>query len=207
LHGDSDLTQQLLEQARQGNQAAFEELFARHRSQLHRAVVLRLDRRLAPRVDASDVLQDAYLEAVRRLPAYLSRPEMPFSLWLHWIARERVLAAHRRHLWADKRAIGREVGTLPADSSAQFVQGLLSRGTTPSQALAAAELAERLRQALGQLDADERELILLRHFEQRTNREAAQLLQISEAAANKRYVRALQRLRGQLLQLGVSGPG
>jgi RNA polymerase sigma-70 factor (ECF subfamily) len=202
---DPASAERLLEQARQGRPTAFEELFARHRAELHRAVALRLDRRLTARVDASDVLQETYLEAVRRLPDYLRRPEMPFELWLRWLAREQVLMCHRRHLGADKRAVTREVPALPADSSAQFVCGLLSRGPSPSQALAAAELAERLRLALQQLDDDERELILFRHFEQLSNREVAQVLRVSEAAANKRYIRALQRLRGVLLSLGVSG--
>jgi RNA polymerase sigma-70 factor (ECF subfamily) len=130
---------------------------------------------------------------------------MPFGLWLHWLARERVLTLHRQHLFADKRAVGREVQPLPVDSSAQFAAGLLGPGPPPSQAVAAIELAERLRIALQQLDDDERELLVGRHFEQLSNRELAQLLGINEAAANKRYIRALQRLRGLLLNLGVSG--
>jgi RNA polymerase sigma-70 factor (ECF subfamily) len=129
---------------------------------------------------------------------------MPFGLWLRWLARERVLALHRQHLFADKRAVGREVQPLPVDSSAQFAAGLLGPGPSPSRAAAAVELAERLRTALQQLDDDERELLVGRHFEGLSNRELAQLLGISEAAANKRYIRALERLRGVLLNLGVS---
>jgi RNA polymerase sigma-70 factor (ECF subfamily) len=204
VNSDSTETQELLEQARQGQSAAFEELFARHRDRLRQAVAFRLDRRLAPRVDASDILQETYLEAARRLAEYLRRQDMPFYLWLRWIAGDKVLACHRRHVLADKRAIGREVPPLPVDSSAQFVRGMLGQDPSPSQVVAAAELAERLRLALEQLDEEERELILWRHFEQLTNREIAQLLRISDAAANKRYIRALQRLRGLLLGLGVS---
>jgi RNA polymerase sigma-70 factor (ECF subfamily) len=195
----------LLEQARRGRESAVARLFARHRERLRQAILLRLDRRVAARVDASDVLQETYLEAVRRLPDYLECPDMPFDLWLRWLAREQVLTCHRRHLGADKRAVGREVGPLPADSSALFVNGLAGRGSSPSRHLAAVELAERLRLALQQLDEDERELLLWRHFEQLSNREAALLLGISEAAASKRYVRALERLRGLLADLGVTG--
>jgi RNA polymerase sigma-70 factor (ECF subfamily) len=202
---NSAVVNQLLDEARQGRTAALEQLFAHFHDRLRQAVALRLDRRLSARVDASDVLQEAYLEAVRRLPDYLNRSGMPFYLWLRWIAGEQVLAFHRRHLGAEKRSVGREVAPLPVESSAQFVVGLLGRGPSPSRALAAAELAERLRLALQRLDDDERELLLLRHFEQLTNREIAQLLQIGEAAANKRYIRALQKLRGLLLNLGVSG--
>jgi RNA polymerase sigma-70 factor (ECF subfamily) len=200
-----DSEQELLAQARAGDASAAVRLFDRRREALRRAIQLRLDRRLAARVDVSDVLQDTYLEAVRRLPECLTHKDMPFDLWLHWLAREQVLMCHRRHLGADKRAVGREVGPLPADSSATFVGGLLGKGASPSKHVAAAELAERLRLALGQLDDEERDLILWKHFEQLSNREVAQLLQITEAAASKRYIRALERLRGRLLNLGVSG--
>ena len=200
-------TRDLLERARHGEPAALAELFARYRDPLRQAVALRLDRRLAARVDVSDVLQDTYLEASRRLADYLARPALPFGLWLRWLTREQVLTAHRRHLLADRRAVGREAPPLPAAASSVFVGALLGKGPSPSQAVAAAEAAEKLRLALGQLDDDERDLILWRHFERLTNREVAQLLVISEAAAGKRYIRALERLRGLLLGLGLSEPG
>jgi RNA polymerase sigma-70 factor (ECF subfamily) len=166
-----------------------------------------MDRRVAARVDASDVLQETYLEAFRRLPTYLEQKPMPFYLWLCWLAPEKVLALHRRHLGADKRAVTHEAPLLPADSSATFVSAVIAgHEPSPSQALARAEL-ERLRLALGQLDADERDLIVWRHFEQLSARDMAQLLEISEAAASKRYIRAVERLRTILLHLGVSGPG
>jgi len=194
----------LLASARAGDEPALADLLGRHRQAIRRTVQLRLDRRVAARVDASDVVQETYLEASRRLTDYLAGESMPFALWLHWLAREQVLMCHRRHLAADKRAVAREVSCLPADSSAQFVNGILGKGSSPSRHLAAAELAERLRYALQQLDEDERDLILWRHFEQLTNRETAQLLHITEAAASKRYVRALERLRGLLESLGIS---
>ena len=90
----------LLGRAARGERAAFEELFARHRPRLTRAVALRLDRRLAARVDASDVVQEACLEAFRRLPDYLRQPDLPLDVWLLWLAREQVLMAHRKHLIA-----------------------------------------------------------------------------------------------------------
>ena len=208
MHSNPDETQRLLERAQDGDQAAFEALFRRHRAKLHRAIALRMDRRVAARVDASDVLQDTYLEAFKRLPKYLQQQPMPFYLWLCWIAREKVLALHRRHLGAEKRTVTHEAPLLPADSSATFVSAVIAgREPSPSQALAKVELAERLRLALGQLDDDERDLILWRHFEQLSARDMAQLLQISEAAASKRYIRAVERLRTILLDVGVIKPG
>ncbi len=166
-----------------------------------------MDRRVAARVDASDVLQDTYIEAFRRLPKYLQEQKMPFYLWLCWIAREKVLALHRRHLGSEKRSVAHEAPPLPVDSSVTFVSVVLAGGEpSPSQTLAKAELAERLRLAMGQLDEDERDLILWRHFEQLSARDMAQLLQISEAAASKRYIRAVEKLREILVGLGLSGP-
>jgi RNA polymerase sigma-70 factor (ECF subfamily) len=201
-------TRGLIELARNGDRSAFEDLFKRHRGRLLKAIAMRLDRRLAARVDASDVLQETHVEVFQRLPKYLQNGEMPFHLWIHWIAREKVLALHRQHLGAEKRAVIYEAPLLPADSSATFVRGVIAgREPSPSQALAKTELAECLRLALGQLDSDERDLILWRHFEQLSADDTAQLLQISEAAASKRYLRALERLRTILVGLGVSGPG
>jgi RNA polymerase sigma-70 factor (ECF subfamily) len=202
---DSAETQDLLERAGRGEADAFAGLFARHREFVRQTVALRLDRRLAARVDASDVVQETYLEALRRLPDYLRERPLPLSLWLRWLARERVLALHRQHLYADRRAVGREAPPLPADSSACFVSALAGIGPSPSEAAAAGELVEKLRLALGGLDDDERDLILWRHFEHLSNREIAQLLGVTEAAAGKRYVRALERLRGLLAGLGVLG--
>ena len=195
----------LLDRAGRGEAEAFERLFAENREPLRRAIALRLDRRVAARADASDVLQETYLEASRRLATYLERRPMPFALWLRWLARERVLVCHRRHLLAEQRAVGLE--ELPVDSSAQFVRGMLGREPSPSHAARAGELAELLRRALAQLDDEERDLILWRHFEYLRNREIAQLLGITEAAANKRYIRATERLRGLLNRLGVSDAG
>ena len=188
-----------------GDAAALAELFARHDALVRQTVALRLDRRLLARVDVADVVQDTYLEATRRFDEYLRRPGMPFHLWLRWLARERVLMLHRQHVFADRRAVGREAPPLPVDSSTCFTRALLGREPSPSQAVAAAEVAERLRQALGELDDDERDVILWRHFEHLANREIAQLLSITEAAAAKRYIRAVERLRGILMGLGVSG--
>ncbi len=150
MRGNSDETQCLLDRAKNGDQTAFEALFRRHRARLLQAIALRMDRRVAARVDASDVMQDTYLEAFKRLPMYLEQHRMPFYLWLCWIAREKVLALHHRHLGAAKRALTHEAPLLPADSSATFVSAVIAGyEPSPSQALASAELAERLRLALG----------------------------------------------------------
>lgn len=197
----------LLARAAAGDADAFAALFARYRESLRRGIAWRLDRRVASRVDASDVVQETALEAARRLADYAANPAMPFGLWLRWLARERLLVLHRQHLHTEMRAATREVPLLPIDASAMVVGALFGREPSPSRAARAEELAERLRLALGRLDDDDRDLILWRHFEQLTNREIAQVLGVTEAAAGKRYIRALERLRGLLTELGVSGAG
>ena len=197
MKGEPTDTQRLLERAQGGDQSAFEELFQRHKRRLQKAIAMRIDRRLSARVDASDVLQETHLEAFRRMPNYLAHGAMPFYLWLHWIAREKMLALHRRHLGAEKRTVVHEVPLLPVDSSATFVSGSIAgHEPSPSQAPAKTELAEHLRLALGQLDDDECDLILWRHFEQLSARETAQLLQISESAASKAWINLPNGLYG-----------
>src|SRR5438552_16794929 len=102
---DSGETQRLLDQLRGGDGRAFEQLFARHRPYLRRLVALRLDNRLRPRLDPSDVVQDTQLEALRRMPDYLERRPMPFRLWLRKTAQERLAMLARKHLGAARRTV------------------------------------------------------------------------------------------------------
>jgi RNA polymerase sigma-70 factor (ECF subfamily) len=203
---ETDETQEILKRAGDGDRKAFEELFERYRAKLHRMIAMRMDARVAGRLDASDILQETYMEAFKRLPKYLKQEGMPFYAWLYWIAREKVLGMHRRHLGARKRTARCEVPLMPVDSSANFVSGLVGRLPTPSQELAKAELAEQLRQGLERLNSEERDLILWRHFEQLSARDIAQLLGITEAAANKRYLRAVEHLKRILQGQGISKP-
>jgi RNA polymerase sigma-70 factor, ECF subfamily len=168
-------------------------------------VALRLDPRLQGRVDPSDVIQEAYLEASARLAEYLQNPTMPFFLWLRFLAGQKLVTLHRHHLGARMRDAGREVslyrGQLPETSSAALAARLLGHDTRPSEAAIRAELKLRLQEALNSLDPLDREVLALRHFEQLSRAEVAQVLGISEAATSKRYVRALQRLKDVLSNL------
>jgi RNA polymerase sigma-70 factor (ECF subfamily) len=202
---------ELFERARGGDQAALETLFARYRERLRRMVELRLDRRLQARVDASDVVQDAYVDVIGRLPEYLAAPHLPLFLWLRLVVGERLLKVHRHHLGTQARDAGREVslyrGALPAASSAALAAQLLGQDTSPTQAAARAERLLRLQEALNTLDPIDREILSLRHFEELTTAEAARVLDVREDAAAKRYVRALKRLREILASLpgGLEG--
>ncbi len=188
-------TDELLERSRAGDDSARGALLERHRGRLHRLVSLRLDPRLAGRIDPSDVVQEVLAEASARLDDYLRRPPLPFYPWLRQIAVDRLIEQHRRHVQAGQRSIGREVAE---QSAAELAEQLVGHEDTPSAAARRKETQERVRAALAALSEQEREVVVLRYLEQLSSREVAVVLGISEAAAKKRALRALQRLRESL---------
>jgi RNA polymerase sigma-70 factor (ECF subfamily) len=198
-------TEQLVEKLRAGDRQALTDLFQRHRDRLRRMVELRMDPRLQGRVDASDVLQDAFLDTVARADHYVQNPDLPAFLWLRLIVRERLAIYQRRHLGAKMRAAGQEVSLyrdpLPQASSAALASMLLGRLTSPSDAAVRAELVLQVQEALNALDPLDREVVALRHFEQLSRAETAQVLGITEEAGAKRYIRALKRLKAALASM------
>jgi RNA polymerase sigma-70 factor, ECF subfamily len=205
IMNESDDDLQLVERARGGDGAAAGEALVRHRARLRRMVEARLDRRVRGRVDPSDVLQDGFVDAVGKFPGYAADPKMPLFLWLRLVVGERLAKVHRDHLGAQARDAAREVslyrGPMPAASSAALAAHLLGRETTPTRAAVRAERLLRLQEALNALDPLDREILSLRHFEELTHAEAARVLDIQEAAAAKRYIRALKRLKDVLAGL------
>ncbi len=208
---EPDEIDELLKRAANGDGQALNRLFGHYRSRLKKMVRVRLNRRLQGRVDDSDILQDAYLEAARRLPDYLQAPRAPFFLWLRRITGDKLLEVHRTHLGTQMRDVGREVslhrGPLPAANSVSLAAQLLGRLTSPSQAAVKAEMRIQLQEALNSLEPLDREVLSLRHFEQLTNIEAAQELGLEPSAASKRYIRALARLQKILRKLQLVDEG
>jgi RNA polymerase sigma-70 factor (ECF subfamily) len=196
VNENSSETDRLLQAAARGDNEGWGALLERHRERLRRMVMLRLDRRLQGRIDASDVIQEAYLEASARRAEYLKQPAMPFFLWLRFLTSQKLLELHRHHLGAQTRDAGREVylyqGALPETSSAALAAQLLGHLTQPSQAAIRAEMKIRLQDALNSMEALDREVLALRHFEHLSNAETAQTLGIRKSAASKRYIRALE---------------
>jgi RNA polymerase sigma-70 factor (ECF subfamily) len=190
---------QLLKRAAAADPAAMGKLFDLHRDRLRRMIQIRLDHRLQGRLDPSDVLQEAYLEFAEALPAYVSHPDVPFYLWLRSITGHKLHTLHRRHLGTRMRDARREIslyrGPLPEASSASLAAQLLGKLTTPSQACLRAELRIRIQEALNQMEALDSEVLALRSFEQLSNKETAEILGITEAAASIRFIRAVRRLK------------
>jgi RNA polymerase sigma-70 factor (ECF subfamily) len=205
MASDSSDLADLLRRAKSGDSHALAELFARYRDRLRRMVALRLDRRLFGRLDPSDVLQEAYLDLMRRFPEYVGDPSMPFFLWLRWLTGQRLIDLHRQHLGAKMRDVGQEIslyrGALPQASSASLAAQLLGRLTSPSRAAIRAELQIRVQELLNSMDPIDREILTLRHFEMLSNEETAKVLAITKSAASKRYIRALERLKEMLALL------
>jgi len=196
---DSSETNRLLQLAAGGDNASWGTVLKRHEDKLRRMVGFRLDPRLQGRIDPSDVIQEVYLAASHSLPSYLREPDRPFFLWLRGIAGNKLLELHRHHLGTPMRDARREVslyrGSLPETTSAALAAHLLGRLSRPSEAAVRVEMKLCLQEALNQMDPVDREVLALRHFEHLTNAEAAEVLGIKEAAAGKRYLRALERLR------------
>ena len=199
---DFDDTQVLLTQAVGGNAGALAALMDRYRDRLKRMVGLRMDRRLQGRVGASDVVQEALIDAARRLEEYAADPPMGFFLWLRWLTGEKLLNAHRHHLGTQKRDAAQEVSlyrrAMPEACSVSLAQQLLGRLTSPTQAVARAELQLIVQEVLNSMDSIDREVLVLRHFEQLTTSETAQVLGIKRSTASKRYISALKRLKQAL---------
>lgn len=195
----------LLARLRQGEQQALAELFARYREPLRRMIDVRLDHRLNGRVSPSDVLQEAYIDALKRVPHYFAKPDVPFFLWLRWVAGQRLIEVHRQHLGAQIRDAGQEISLsyagVPTASSACLAARLVEHLTSPSEAVVRAERFAMLEDALARMEPLDREVLTLRHFEELSNTETAAVLDIQPAAASKRYVRALRRLKEILTDL------
>jgi RNA polymerase sigma-70 factor (ECF subfamily) len=195
-------TEQLLDAAAHGDPDARGRLLHRHRDRLNRMVAARLDRRLAPRLDPSDLVQEALAEAAGKLDDYLKDRPLPFYPWLRQIAQQRLTAARRRHLAAGRRTVARHdpVG-LPPESVLELAERLLA-GEPPSAGLRREEQRGVVRAALERLREPDREVLVLRFLEQLSSAEVAEVLGVSEGAVRVRMTRALQRLRDHLKTLG-----
>ena len=166
---------------------------------------LRLDPAIVQRVDASDVVQEVMLEASRRLQDYLKNPTMPFLVWLRHLAKDHLIDAHRRHHQAQKRGVNREQPLhRPAwadQSSLELAGQLVDAERHPRPKPSSRNCRRRLHDAIAQLDDIDREVILMRHFEQLSNQEVAQALELTEPASSMRYP-AVRRLRDLLAHGG-----
>ena len=200
------LAEQLMTGAREGDSHALGALLELHQERLLGIITFRIDSRLRGRLDAADVLQEAFVEATQRFQDFLENQEMPFFLWLRFITMQKLLQLHRKHLGVQARDAARELSIYaaarPQATSAVLAAHLLGKLTSPSGAAVRAETQLRVERALNEMHEIDRVVLTLRHFEQLSNGEVANLLGISVTAANNRYMRALKRLKKVVSERG-----
>ena len=206
-----DQTEDLLEAARDGDAEAINRLLEKHRGPVRRLVQLRLDRKVQQRVDVSDVVQDVMIEANGRLDKYLQNPAMAFHLWIRQIAWDRIIDTYRRHRVSAKRNMDREQPlSVPAgadQSTMELAVQLCDPGVTPAAAATRREIADKVEVVVQQLNDQDREIILMRHYEHLSNLEIAEVLGLNPPAASMRYLRALRRLREMMESEGDASDG
>jgi RNA polymerase sigma-70 factor, ECF subfamily len=205
MPGETPMIDQLLALAAAGDGAAWGTLLAAHQERLMRMVSFRMDPRLHGRIDAADVVQEAFVEASAHRDVYFRAPTVPLFLWLRGVLSNKLLELHRHHLGTRmrdaKRELPLEAPSSSDDTSAALCAHLTAGLTGPSFAAVRGEVKARLAEALDGMDSTDREVLAMRHFEQLSNMEAAQILGIEERAAAKRYLRALARLREILSEM------
>ena len=201
---DNPSVPEQVRRAAEGDRQAWADLLNAHRPRLRRMVALRLHRRLQGRLDPSDVIQEAYLDATAGLAEYAARAEMPFFLWLRWLTGMRLTTLHRKHLGCQVRDAARRCRSNTARCRRRPPPSWRpsSWAATPAPAWRrSAERQRRLQEALNAMDPVDREVLVLRHFEELTNAEVARELGLQESAASKRYIRALRKLKEILAAL------
>jgi RNA polymerase sigma-70 factor (ECF subfamily) len=194
-------TNELLRAAEHGDGTARQHLLARHRSRLRQMVAVHLDRRLAARIDPSDVVQETFIDAALNLSDYLRERPLPFYPWLRQLAWQRLERLHRDHIQRHRRSVLREEGQsllLPDPSADALANVLKASGTSPSRHLIRNEMGRRVQEALNQLSPNDRELLVMRHLEEMSAAEIGAVLGIGAGAVRTRHVRALARLRSLL---------
>lgn len=194
-------TMNLLSQISAGDQRPFADLFSLYRDRLKQMLAHHMDHRLQKRVDLSDILQDVYIDALKRVQHYLAKPDYSFYVWLRQVAMQRLIEVHRQHLLAERRSLRAEVPLAAGNSTASHAWAiqLVANQVSPSQVAMHDELVHAVMRTLDAMDPIDREVLALRHFEDMRNSEVAETLGLSIAAASNRYVRALVRLREALL--------
>ena len=196
---EGEKTQELLAGAKKGDEDAVNQLMDRHRDALRRMVQMRLDQKIQRRIDVSDIVQDVLIDANRRLKDYINNPVMSFHLWLRQIAKDRIIDSHRRHRVSAKRSVDREQAmAAPAGmdrSTLELAAQICDPNITPAAAATLHEMAKRVEAAIAQLNEQDCEIVVMRHYEQLSNQEVAEVLELTEPAASMRYLRAVRRLR------------
>ncbi len=207
----TDAADDLVARMRAGNKDALATVFSTYRERLRRIIQFRIDYRIAGRVSDSDVLQDTFIAAAKRLPHFSKQSEIPAFLWLRLLVKQQLIDVHRQHLQAEMRDVRKEVSLQPKHTSPHTSMAIAAQlagaMTSVSEVMARAEHIAQLESVLNQMDDVDREVIALRHFEELTNLETAKVLELQPSAASKRYLRAMTRLSQLMVKFEESQVG
>ena len=201
---DSDDTSAMLDKVAAGNSNALEHLLKLNRPYLIRVIEMRMDPALRARVDASDVAQETQIMTTRGIGQFIKNRPTSFRIWIRQKALDQLKDQRRRHIGTMKRSVFMEQHISDV-SSIEIARKLLS--TSPSKILGQIELRERIHGLIEQLSDIYREVLVLRHAEELTNAEVADLLEIDPNTARQRYGRALQKLHQLFVENGIGADG
>ena len=201
MYDESRLDPEIEQKLLAADESALSDLHERYKDRLKKMIDLRLDHRIRGRVDASDVLQESFIDLAKKLPEFKNK-QMSAFVWIRLVVNERILDLHRKHLYADKRNARREVGQRARKvhdaTSFSLAHALLGDDTSAAERMARKERQQALMEKLDELNENDKEVILLRTFEQLSNDQAAEVLGMSKYATSKRYIRALKKLKDLL---------
>ena len=203
MSDDLDNAAELLDAMQTGDTDALAELVSHHQSRIRHLIEMQLDSRLAGRVDTDDVLQEVFLDAAARIRHFVNEHSGSLFVWLRLITIQTLANVHRRHFGTKMRDVTREMSIFRSNNNAttSLALQLLGQATSPSQVAMREETAARLVAVINNMSEIDQQILQLRHFEQLTNSEAAEVLQIQPKAASIRYIRALKRLKEVLAEM------
>ncbi len=205
MAGLEDPDRELVESATH-DQRALDELMGKYRGRLRKMLHVRINPQIRSRVDESDVIQELMIDAARNFAEYADAPRLPFYLWLRHLAGLKLCEIHRRHLTSKKRDASKELSleniSTPDASASSMAAEFVSIARNPSEIAMEKELLQKVEKTLEAMDLIDREILALKHFEQLSLAESAEILGISKAGANGRYLRALKRLKAALGPIG-----
>ena len=187
---------------------AFYEAFSLARSKLERIVEFRMHPSVRSRLDPSDVLQEAYIQMIKRVEETSQEMGVSLFVWMRQKTIQTLVDLQRSH-FRDKRDVMKERRDLDFEngqtSSLSIARYLIDDITSPSLAAARSEDMEQLHRALDSMNEIDREVLAMRHFEQLSNAEVAEALGLTSTAASNRYIRAVTRL-GEILKALAAKP-
>lgn len=187
--------EKLVRLSQQGDREAFAQLCELRRKQLLEEVNKKIDKRLLPRVDASDIIQEVFWDANRRLGEVIGN-DVSLLAWMRFLCNQKLIDMHRTHMASKKRSINRETPRHDYNAGAgSLAERLVDGMTSPSMRFYKNEVIEKIKILLDELSPIDREIIAMRHYHSMSNKEVADSLGVSVNAASNRYVRALKRFK------------